>query len=253
MRVAAREALWVRAARDGGRVKGSSSSADPDAMAALVADLQGAARRERRAEAAEELAALDDRAVLPALRRAWRGDGAPLVRQAAARALTSLGDASAFDGFVDALVARDADPDLAKTAAYALGALGDVRGIPTLLGALAEGWKPAVTREALAHAGVVVVSSIVADVLEAPDHANRRALVTALIDQPAPAVRVALLAALGSLGDGPEATARATAILRLAASHDGLKQEVATRILAAPRADSTADRALARAAQKALA
>ena len=253
MRVAARDSLWVRAARDGGRVKGSSSSADPDVMAALIADLQGATRRERRAEAAEELAALDDRAVLPALRRAWRSDGAPLVSQAAARALTSLGDASAFDGFVDALVARDGDPDLAKTAAYALGALGDVRGIPALLGALAEGWKPAVIREALSHAGLAVVSSIVADVLEAPDHAGRRALVSALADQPAPAVRDALLASLASLGEGPEATTRATAILRLAASHEGLKQVVATRILAAPRGDSTADRALARAAQKALA
>jgi HEAT repeats/SWIM zinc finger len=253
MRVAAREALWVRAARDGGRLKGSSSTADPDVMAALVADLQNATRRERRAEAAEELAALDDRAVLPALRRAWRGDGAPIVRQAAARALTSLGDASLFDGFVDALVARSADPEQAKTAAYALGALGDVRGVAVLLGALADGWKPAVIRESLAHAGLVVVPSIVGDVLEAPDHASRQAFVSALADQPAPAVRVALLASLASLGDGPDAATRATAILRLAASHDGLKREVATRILATPRGDSSADRALARAAGKALA
>lgn len=252
LRVAATAALWARADRRSG-VAQPHPIADPTVLADLLETLVSASNRDHRADAAEKLASLEDRAVLPALRRAWAADPAPTVRVAAARALSSLGDTAMVDPFIDALVARDRQPEDAKAAAYALGILADRRGVSALLDALAEGWKSSVVLEALGDAAGIVVPSIVGKVRREPALARRRGFVSALEAQPAGLVGDVLAAALAATDAGDAGAEQALAILRLAASHPSVRRDVAARILALPGLDTTAGRKLAKAAADAAA
>jgi hypothetical protein len=257
VRAAAAAALRTRAIRDSWLR--NASDGDPKVVPALLQDLVGAGRKERRAEAAQKLAEQDSLAVLPGLRRAWRTD-VLFVREAAAEAMTSLGDVSMVEEFMNVLIARARQDELAKFAAYALGGLGDMRGIAVLLDALAEGWKSNLVIEALAGAGQAAVASVIERMLEDPDLSSRRGFVSALESHPAPAVQEALVGALdsltggtGSLPNDPEVIEKAAALLRLSASHKSANQDMARRIVAMRLGDSRGEKALLRAAEKVLA
>jgi HEAT repeats/TIR domain/NACHT domain len=64
-------------------------------------------------------------------------DAEPDVRRAAAQALGDIGDARAVEPLLAAL--RDAEPDVRKAAAHALGDIGDARAVEALLAALHDG------------------------------------------------------------------------------------------------------------------
>jgi len=214
-----------------------------DALQALVEQLGSARSRDRRAEAARELAMAEDRSVLPALRRAYRSDPASGVRIEAAWALATLGDTTMVDAFVDALAARARDPETAKGAAYGLGLLGDVRGVAALLDALADGWKTSVVLEALGRSGEVVLPLLIDRALAEPALAARRGFVSALESQPPTAVLETLSARLAAT---PSPTGKQqVALLRLAAAFPPVAAEVARQIVALPAeaADASARRA----------
>jgi hypothetical protein len=250
-RVAAVAALWARVDRAAGSSR-TRAIADPTVLADLREQLAAGSNRDRRAEAADNLAALEDRAVLPALRHAWQVDAAATVRQAAARAMTSLGDTAMVDPFIDALVARGRQPEDAKAAAYALGVLADGRGVSALLDALGEGWKTTVILEALGDAGRTSVDAIVSRALREPAVAKRRGFVSALETQPAEVVWAALVAALAAANDGAAGAEQGLAILRLAASHPVVRRDIGRRILRLPLGDSRSERQLAKSAAEAV-
>ncbi len=114
------------------------AATDADVVAAL-ADPAVEVRR-RACEVAVAHAAVDLRSLL--------ADVDPLVVEAAAWALGERGADAA--GAVDALVAvagRQPDPLCREAAVAALGAIGDVRGLPAILAATSD--KPAVRRRAV--------------------------------------------------------------------------------------------------------
>jgi HEAT repeats len=245
MRIAAMEALAIRAHRANPGAR-QQPSALPDAIAEQLAELATGSNRDRRAEAARKLAAMDSVASLPGLRRAWQADPMPVVRQAAAQALSSLGDVSMVDSFIDVLVARAHRPEDAKAAAYALGSLGDGRGVAALVDALAEGWKSSVILEALRHSGHVTVDAVVARALRDPAVAKRTGFVSAL--EPHDGAHAAIWAALTALVPGEATAEQAGALLRLAASRKPLQQAFATHVLAMGWGDTKAERQVVKAA-----
>ena len=238
IRMAARRSLAVR---EPSRYW-SAGPADTTALDALVVQLGSARGRDARREAARELAKLEDRSVLPALRRSFRSDASPHVRVEVAWALASLGDTTMIDAFVDALAGRARSPEVAKGAAYGLGLLGDVRGVAALVDALAEGWKTSVVLDALGWSGEVVLPTLVERALADPPLAARRGFVSALESIPATSVLAALA---GPFEATPAPTGKQqVALLRLAAAHKPVAEAVARLILALPEgsADATARR-----------
>ena len=247
-------ALRARAA--GG---GSAVELPPPLVPTLLQELAGAARKEDRAEAVVKLAKEESLAALPGLRRAWRTDVAA-VRDTAAIVITSLGDTSMVEEFIDCLMARASQEDRAKAAAYALGRLGDMRGIAALVDALAEGWKSTVILEALFTAGIGTITSVVARVMEDPSLSKRRAFVSALEGLSIEAATRALVDALATTigptrraSTVPAATERAMALLRLSTCYGTTNEAVATSILAMGLGSTPAEKALMKAAQKVLA
>jgi hypothetical protein len=214
----------------------------------LIAQLSSARSRDGRIEAARELVKAEDRAVLAALRRAFRSDPAPAVRLEAAWSLAALGDTTMVDAFIDALAARDRQPDVAKGAAYALGQLGDVRGVAALLDALADGWKSAVVLDALGWAGEIVLPGLIDRVVAEPALATRRGFVSALEANEASSVHTALVARLD--GEPAPTGKQQVALLRLGAAHKTVADDLARRILARP--DGATDAAARRAAHAVL-
>jgi hypothetical protein len=221
------------------------SPPDPAVLSALTEQLGSARSRDRRVEAARELARLEDPATLPALRRAFRSDHVPVVRVEAAWALASLGDTTMIDALVDALAARNRSPEVAKGAAYGIGLLGDIRGVAALLDALAEGWKSSVVLDSLSWAGELFLAPLVDRVLAEPALAGRRGFVSALESVPLRAVHATLHERLGAQ---PAPNGRQqVALLRLAAAHKPVAADLARAVLALP--DGVADAAARRSAE----
>jgi hypothetical protein len=238
LRMAARRAIAQRTGLPGSTAR----PADPDKIAAVVEPLTSARSRDARKDAARELAKLEDQTAVPWLRRAFRADPAAIVRVEAAWTLATLGDVAMVDAFVDALAARNRDPEAAKGAAYGLGLLGDVRGVRALLEALAEGWKTSVVLAALESTGELVMPLLLDRVLDEPSLAGRQGFVSALRPVPPPVLQNALAERLRGrpAPDGKQQVA----LLRLAAAHKPTAAMIAQAILALPPdvADPTAAR-----------
>jgi len=253
LRVAARLGLRRRAGGTTPPGWPAPATADPETLGVLVEQLTTAGSRDRRAEAAEALAELEDPAVVPILRRAWRGDPMAIVRDRAARGLASLGDLAMVGPFVAALDDRARRPDDAKAAAYALGSLADRRGVDAIVDALVDGWKSSMLIEILVATHRTGVVAIVDRALAEPAIATRRGVVSALEGLPAGDVRAGIEPVLARLGADAGSATRALTMLRLAGADAAYGREVALRLQAHPFDDCAPARALAKAAAAVLA
>lgn len=236
--------------------------AGPEAVAALLRT-----RRERihphaqraltestkdaRVGAVDQLEAMGLSVAWPVLRQVLYGDPSREVRRRAAMALAWLGDSEVLDRFVGSVEARAGDDEEAKTATYALGVLGDVRGAETLLAAFVDGWKPGVVAESLRAFGLAMLGPAVRLAEARPEAVERQALRNLFETFPADALAELLLQRVEATREHPEFLARCGVYLKLAAQNaHGAGKPVATALLNLPAV--AADKTLARAAKKAL-
>jgi hypothetical protein len=256
LRVLAADALDALAIRRGDAKAGRDRRAAlEEQVAAEVQKMQSASQKEDRALAIRRLVLLGDQSALSALRLASVNDASYEVRNHAALALGALLDVEMVDTFVRTLSDRSlANDEQAKTAAYALGALGDARGLNALLDAYAEGWKPSILADALRSMGVVALGPLV-DLVEArPEILQRKVAFDVVERVPPDELATHLVERIGACGaTGPRFAERGALYLKLAAVHEDSRRAVASRIqqvLADP--SSKEEKALRRAADKAL-
>src|SRR5690242_7333431 len=150
-----------------GRLAGVPLALDSSSID-LRAALFNAHTKEDRARAAERLADAGDVGAIPLLRLSFAGDISSEVRDASGRALGRLGDAESVDTFCVALAQRGQDHERAKTAAYALGYLGDIRGLDALIAAYEAAWLPNVVAESIAAIGAAAIPSLLELVEQRP-------------------------------------------------------------------------------------
>ncbi|AUX37073.1 MULTISPECIES: HEAT repeat domain-containing protein [Sorangium] len=254
LRALARDALDVAdAAGPGGAAVRARRAARMERVQELAKALGAAPTKEERLEALKALAELGDLAALPALRRAFYADAARGVREEAAYALAQLGDVEMVETFARMLASRGEDDREAKIAAYALGYLGDVRGLSELLSAYAEGYKPGIVADAIRAFGPVALAPLV-DLIEArPELAKRAAALDALKKMDDTAVAGCLLERIEARGGDADFAEKAQLYLKLADVHPHSRREVATAIAAAlAGAEGKEAQAAIKAAQKAL-
>lgn len=145
-----------------------------------------AATAGERVEAIHQLAKLGDlEGAAPALRLCAGSDTEREVRQEATLALGLLGDWEMVEHFTLLLNQRHEEPAEAKAGAYALGYLGDSRGIAELLGVLEEGWEPTVVGEALRAVGEVLLTPLLDLLLRRAELLGRKAVQEVLRQLPA--------------------------------------------------------------------
>lgn len=216
-----------------GRLAGNDPHDRADRLA-IRDQLFNAADKDTRREAAGRLADLGDVDAIPLLRLSFAGDVAAVVRDAAGRALGRLGDADSVDTFIAALGRRRRDDDAATTAAYALGTLGDVRGLPALLAAYEDGWQPSIVADALAAIGPASIPALVAHVESNPALLKRSTCRDILSSLDAPALLAAITDRLDLLATADLATvvARATPLLDLAKDRDTVRDPAGDHLLA---------------------
>jgi hypothetical protein len=213
------------------RITGQPVPLDPRAPALRDA-LLNAGHADERAAAATHLAEHADLAALPYLRLAFAGDISQTARDAAGRALGRLGDADSVDTFCAALHARATDHDTARTAAAALGSLGDVRGLDALVTAYRAAWLPDLVSDALTEFGPAAIPALLEAVEEQPTllkRATAHHVFNALRgDDLLPALRdrVTMIAA------HPDFVERATVLLDLVKDRSPLDRELGAHILA---------------------
>jgi hypothetical protein len=248
--LAVRQAL--RQAADAALGKAAPSVQEAEVRAAAE-ELRTATRAETRERAIERLVEVGLLSALPALRQAWRRDPSEKVRAAAAIALGLLGDLEMVEPFIDALAARAADDTLAKAAARALGQIGDVRGTSALATAVLEGWKPAVTVEALQQSGLAALYSLMELALREPELAKRQSALTVIKALPAAAVESMLVEELAARRATPAWAEAATVLLRLAGACEAVQQSIARQLLAEPAGESRAEKLLRKAAHSVVA
>jgi hypothetical protein len=252
LRLFAREVLEDVRAREAG----------PEAMSALLKT-----RRERihaysqralteptkeaRRGAVDQLEGVGLTVAWPVLRQVLYGDPAREVRNRAAMALAWLGDAEVLERYVASVEARGGDDEEAKTATYALGVLGDVRGAETLLAAFVDGWKPGVVSESLKTFGLAMLGPAVRLAEIRPEAVERQALRNLFEKFPADALAEELLNRVKASREHPEFLARCAVYLKLAAENaHGAGKPVAQVLLGVP--EVAADKALSRTAKKLL-
>ncbi len=153
-----------------------------------------APHKEGRTIAIDKLTTLGAVAAIPALRQAFLFDAARGVREKAALALGLLGDVEMAERFVDMLRRRDTNEVEAKNAAYALGNLGDVRGLHELLRAYAEGYKPKIIGDAIKALGPVALEPLITLTEAQPEIAERKAALDVLKELPERDLAAALVA-----------------------------------------------------------
>ncbi|WP_437588629.1 HEAT repeat domain-containing protein [Sorangium sp. So ce1000] len=260
LRALARDALDVIDAIDAAQPAGPGSdwvrarrAARLERVQELAKALGAAPTKEERLEALKALAELGDLAALPALRRAFYADAARGVREEAAYALAQLGDVEMVETFVRMLASRGEDEREAKIAAYALGYLGDVRGLSELLSAYAEGYKPGIVADAIRAFGPVALAPLV-DLIEArPELAKRAAALDALKKMDDAAVAACLVERIEARRGDADLAEKAQLYLKLADVHAHSRREVATALTAAlAGAPGKEAQAALKAAQKAL-
>ncbi|WP_437527349.1 HEAT repeat domain-containing protein [Sorangium sp. So ce726] len=219
----------------------------------LAKTLGAAPTKEERIEALKALSELGDLAALPAFRRAFYADASRDVREEAAYALAQLGDVEMVETFVRMLASRGVDEREAKIAAYALGFLGDVRGLSELLLAYADGYKPGIVADAIRAFGPVALTPLV-DLIEArPELAKRAAALDVLKKMDDTAVAACLVERIEARRGDADLADKAQLYLRLADVHAHSRREVATALMSAlSGAPGKEAQAAVKAAQKAL-
>ncbi len=214
-----------------GRLAGVSPAADADALARR-AMLLNAATKDDRSRAAERIADAGDTGAIPLLRLSFTGDISGDVRDAAGRALGRLGDAESVETFCIALASRSSNPDRAKTAAYALGYLGDVRGLEQLINAYETGWQPAIVAEAIAAIGPAALASLL-DLVERNPSLLKRTTATTVFDSLRGDVLLpALVDRVEAIATAPDFVDRATALMELVKNRSPLDKQLGSKILA---------------------
>ncbi|NTX66080.1 HEAT repeat domain-containing protein [Myxococcus sp. CA051A] len=252
LRLHAREVLNDVQARETG----------PASIAALAKVRQGRIRplaqralseptREARLAAVDQLEGLGLTQAWPVLRQVFYGDPSNEVRRRAAMALAWLGDSEVLDKYVHSVEARDTDDEEAKTAVYALGVLGDVRGAETLLAAFVDGWKPGVVSDSLKTFGLAMLEPAVRLAETRPEALERQALRNLFERFPADALSKVLLAHVEAARAHPERLTRFGTYLKLANENiHGAGKVVAAALLDIP--DAAGDKTLSRQAKKTL-
>ncbi|WP_438016323.1 HEAT repeat domain-containing protein [Sorangium sp. So ce315] len=218
----------------------------------LAKALAAAPTMEERLEALKALAELGDLAALPALRRAFHADAARGVREEAAHALAQLGDVEMVETFVRMLASRRESPSQAKIGAYALGYLGDVRGLSELLSAYAEGYQPGIVAEAIRAFGPVALDPLV-DLIEARPEIAKRAAALGALKVMGDALATCLCERVEARRGDADLAAKAQLYLKLADLLPHRKPEVAAAVAAALEGKEGKEaQAALRAAQRAI-
>ncbi|MGE3459533.1 MAG: HEAT repeat domain-containing protein, partial [Kofleriaceae bacterium] len=203
-----------------------------------------------RATAAERLADAGDLDAIPLLRMSFAGDVASSVRDAAGRALGRLGDADSVDTFCRAVYRRDEDSDAARTAAYALGYLGDVRGIEALVAAYQGTWMSDVVPAAIGAAGAAAIPYLL-DAFESNPDLLKRSTAKDLVAQfPVEPLLDALIQRVEAHAQTADFVQRATRWLDMVKDRAQVARELGAQILRVRpelmSASSREERALAR-------
>jgi HEAT repeat protein len=207
--------------------------------------------KEARIAAVDQLEALGLTAAWPALRQVLYGDPSREVRRRAAMALAWMGDSEVLDRFVTLVESRGSDDEEAKTAVYALGVLGDVRGAEALLAAFVDGWKPGVVSESLRTFGLAMLHPAVRLAEVRPEAVERQALRNLFEKFPAEELTETLLARVEASREHPEFLERCGVYLKLAGENaHGAGKKVAAALQAIPAV--AGDKTLSRAVKKAL-
>jgi hypothetical protein len=205
---------------------------DDVALAELRGMLLNASKGEDRARAAERLADAGDVGAIPLLRLSFAGDVAGDVRDASGRALGRLGDADSVETFCSALYKRDEDRETAKTAAYALGYLGDVRAIDALVAAYEAVWLPEVIAEALTSVGRAAVPFLIDTIERKPDLLKRSTARHVFEQIAADVLAAALVERITEMAAAPDFVPRASVLLDVVKDRADLGRDVGTHILA---------------------
>lgn len=254
LRALANDALdAAESARAGGEGVRERRAARLERVQELAKALRSAPTKEERGEALKALAELGDHAALPALRQAFYSDPAREVREEAAYALAQLGDVEMVEVFVRRLAGRGEDDREAKIAAYALGFLGDVRGLNELLSAYADGYKPGIVGDAIRAFGPVALTPLL-DLIEArPAVAKRAATLDVLKKMDEAELSRCLLDRLAARREEADHAEKAQLYLKLADVHAHSRREVARAIVEEFAADATKEaQAAVKAAHRAL-
>ena len=232
------EVVRARRAKDGQRIDD------------LIQVLLSAPQKETRAMAIDQLTTLGAVGAIPALRQAFLCDAAGGVREKAGLALGLLGDVEMADRFVDMLRRRGTNDNDAKNGAYALGNLGDVRGLHELLRAYTEGYKPKIIGDAIKALGPVVLEPLITLIEAQPEIAERKAALDVLKELPERDLAAALVARVQARAGDPRFLEVAMLHLKLAGVNLDCRRIVAEAILAIlPPTDAA--KALGKAAKKA--
>lgn len=189
--------------------------------------------KEEREKALKQLAEDAYVEAIPAMRLSFAGDISGDVREQAAYALARVGDIDSVERFVRMLRSRAADPGQAKVAGYALGMLGDLRGVHELLAAWAEGWQPGIVAEAVRQVGSAALEPLVSLLEANPALAERKAALGVVGVLPAEDVGELLIARLDAAAGTPAFTERAGLYMTLAgaASDPAAAKRVAQRVI----------------------
>jgi hypothetical protein len=141
------------------------------------------------------------------------------------------------------------DHDLAKTAAYALGYLGDVRGVDSLIAAYAQGWLPSIVAESIAAIGPAAIPQLIELVEENPS-LLRRSTADNLFDSLRGEVLMpALLERVDAIAQAKDFVPRGMAMFEMLKNRSPLDRELGAKILQVRPDLATGDadaRALAR-------
>jgi hypothetical protein len=227
-----------RRAKEGRRVEELS-------QAVLVAP-----QKEVRIAAINQLTSLGAVGAIPALRQAFLSDAARGVREQAALALGLLGDVEMADRFVDMLRRRGTNEVEAKLGAYALGNLGDVRGLHELLAAYAEGYQPKIIADSIRALGPVALDPLIDLIEEHPEIAQKKAALGVLEQLPERDLTAALVARVQARKGAVRFLELGLLYLKLAGVNLDSRRSVAEAILSfLPPTDDA--KALGKAAKKA--
>jgi HEAT repeat protein len=192
--------------------------------------------KDERLDAVDQLRRTGSAAARVPLRRVLLADPVRQVRRRAAMALAGLGDSEVLDQFALMIEWRGGSDEDARDAAYALGYLGDVRGVEPLLAAFVDSWKPTVISEALRALGLAVMRPVVALVEAHPQYLERKALISLFGALPAREIARYLCERASEAASHPDVAARCSAYLKLASATPFTAKEVAARVLEIPAA-----------------
>jgi hypothetical protein len=226
----------------------------PEAIEGAIDRLTTARDKEARVAALEEIEHVSDERTIALVRQAWLSDPAVEVRSRAGIALGVMGDSESVEALMAAFRDRAVAVKEAKGALAALGTLGDVRAVPDILRALTENWAGPLPAEALMRVGIPALEPVMTLVVSRPEFAQRKSLQDFVVKLTASKQTERLMSKrLSSIFDAPGELEGATALLKLAAESETLRETVARQILRRiPAPSGKVEKGLARAAQQAL-